>query len=212
VSTTSLQEIRRQLREKFPAAHGSVKVEEEPPVITRKPFEISTFPARAISELIPAEKGCALSLWIAGILGEPEETAALPEFVLVDAGDHFDPASYTAAACSRLLWVRCSRIQDALKATDLLVRDGNIPFIMLDVYSMPMSDLRSIASSIWWRIRQFCESSACRLIVLAPFPLVPCASLRLSISTRLTLDDFNQPRSEVLRNLSAVPNLLRHAR
>lgn len=211
MSTISVQEIRRQLREKFPAAHGSVSLSEEPPAKTQKPFEITTFPARAISELFPAQKGCALSLWIAGILGEPEETAAFPEFVLVDAGDHFDPASYTAAACSRLLWVRCSRISDALKATDLLVRDGNMPFIMLDVYSLPMAELRSISASVWWRIRQFCENSACRLIVLSPFPLVPCASLRLSISTRLTLDDFNQPRAEVLGNLTAVPNLLRRA-
>lgn len=208
--TTTLQDIRRQLREKFPQAHGAAGVNEDSPEPRQKPFEIATFPARAISEIIPAEKGGVLSLWIAGILGEPEETAALPELVLVDAGDHFDPASYTAAACSRLLWVRCLRIREALKATDMLVRDGNVPFIMLDLYGLPVAELRTIPTSAWWRLKQFCENSACRLIVLSPFPLVPCASLRLSLSTRLKLEDFNRSRSEILQEVSAVPSRLRH--
>lgn len=173
-------------------------------------YETSTFPAGAISEIIPAAEGGGLSLWIAGLLAEPEEMAEFPKFVLVDGGDSFDPASYTAAACSQLLWVRCNKIQQALKAADLLVRDGNVPFVMLDLCGLPVATLRSIPSSAWWRLKQLCEKTACRLVVLSPFPVVLCSSLRLSLSARLTLDDFNLPRGELLQRVTAKPERVRH--
>lgn len=200
------------MREKFPAAHGLAVVPEPPAEAAETPFEVGAFPAGAISELIPAAEGGGLMLWIAGLLGDPQEAGGLPEFVLVDGGDHFDPASHTAPACSRLLWVRCAKIQEALKATDLLVRDGNIPFIMLDLCGLPVAALKSVPASSWWRLKLGCEAVACRLVVLAPFPLVPCASLRLTLSSRLSLEDFDKPRSEPLREITAAPALLRHTR
>ncbi len=211
MTATTLQEIRKKLREKFPAAHGLAAVPESVERLSEKPFEIATFPAGAISEIIPAAEGGGLSLWIAGLLAEPEEAAEFPKFVLVDGGDAFDPVSHTAAACSQLLWVRCAKIQEVLKAADLLVRDANVPFIMLDLCGLPPASLRSIPASAWWRLKQLCETGACRLIVLAPSPLVPCASLRLELSTRLELTDFDLPRNEILQRMTARTNQLRRA-
>lgn len=211
VTTTSLQEIRRQLREKFPAAHGSTRVSEPVPEVSKTLFEISTFPAGAISEITPASGRGGLSLWIAGLLADPESAPEFPKFVLVDGGDHFDPASHTAAACSQLLWVRCRKTRDALKSADLLVRDGNLPFIILDLHGLPTAELRSIPASAWWRLKQFCETGGCRLVVLSPSSLVPCASLRLALSTHLTLQDLDLPRDEILPHLVARTHLLRHA-
>lgn len=211
MTATPLQEIRRQLREKFPAAHGFAPVPEAVAEVPQTVFEAATFPAGAISEIIPATEGSGLSLWIAGLLAEPEEAAEFPKFVLVDGGDHFDPASHTAAACSQLLWVRCAKIQEALKAADLLVRDGNVPFVMLDLCGLPLAGLRSIPAAAWWRLKQLCEAGACRLVVLSPAPLVPCASLRLSLSAHLTLGDFDLPRNELLPRVVARRDRLRHA-
>ncbi len=211
MTATTLQEIRKKLREKFPAAHGFATVEEVAERPSEKPFEIATFPPGAISEIIPAAEGGGLSLWIAGLLAEPEEMAEFPKFVLVDGGDGFDPVSHTAAACSQLLWVRCAKIHEALKAADLLVRDANVPFVMLDLCGLPSASLRSIPASAWWRLKQLCETGACRLIVLAPSPLVPCASLRLELSARLELMDFDLPRNEILQRMTARPNQLRRA-
>lgn len=211
VTANTLQEIRRQLREKFPAAHGLAAVRESVENVSESPFDPATFPPGAISELIPSAEGGGISLWIAGLLAEPDEPAAFPKFVLVDGGDTFDPASHTAAACSQLLWVRCSKVREALKAADLLVRDGNVPFVMLDFCGLPMASLRTIPASAWWRLKQFCETGGCRLIVLSPVPLVPCASLRLALSAHLTLQDFDLPRNEILSRVVARPNRLRHA-
>lgn len=210
MATIDVQEIRRQLREKFPAAHGFTPVAEPVGEISTTFFEISTFPAGAISEIIPAPDGGGLSLWIAGLLSEPEEAVPFPKFVLVDGSDSFDPASHTAAACSQLLWVRCSKVMEVLKAADLLVRDGNVPFIMLDLCGLPVASLKSIPASAWWRLKQLSEAGRCRLLVLAPFPLVPCASLRLALSCQLALADFDLPRKEILKRVEARSNQLRH--
>lgn len=210
--TADIQELRRQLREKFPAAHVAPVNIESPSLAPGRPFEITTFPAGAISEIIPAAADSPLALWIAGLLENPRELSPFPEFVLIDGADRFDPASYSSTSCSRLLWVRCQCIQDALKATDILVRDGNIPFILLDLHGLPISILRSIPAATWWRFKQLCEQSSCRLVVLPPSPLVPCSSLRLSLSGSLRLEDFTKTREELLLELSIVPTRKRHVR
>lgn len=61
-------------------------------------------------------------------MGEAEEPSPLPSFILIDGGDSFDPSSLSEAACSRLLWVCCMSMTVRLKAGNLLVRDGNVPF------------------------------------------------------------------------------------
>lgn len=207
----TLEDLRRQLREKFPQAHGLAALPQVPELVAERPFEVSYFPAGAISEIIPSADGCGISLWIAGLLAEPDEVPEFPKFVLVDGGDGFDPSSYTPNACSQLLWVRCRKIPEVLKAADLVVRDANVPFVMLDLCSLPVASLRTIPASSWWRLKQLCETSVCRLIVLSPSPLVPCASLRLTLTGSLALTDFDLPRREILHRVSALPNRLRHA-
>ena len=211
MTSPTIEDLRKQLREKFPQAHGHAPLPDASSEVAGRPFEVSSFPAGAISEIIPATQGGGLSLWIAGLLADPEEAAEFPKFVLVDGGDSFDPASHTAAACSQLLWVRCSKIQEALKAADLLVRDGNVPFVILDLCGLPVAALRAIPASAWWRLKLLCETGACRLVVLSPSPLVPCANLRLSLTNHSRLADFDLPRREILQRMRALPDRLRHA-
>jgi hypothetical protein len=213
MASSVLQDLRRQLREKFPQAHGLAVLPKASGEVAEKPFGVDSFPVGTISEIVPSSTdGGAISPWIAGLLAEPAGAAAFPRFVLVDGGDGFDPESHTAAACAALLWVRCRKLPEVIKAADLIVRDGNISFVMLDLCSLPAASLRTIPTSAWWRLKQLCETGACRLVVLCPVPLVPCASLRLELSVHLTLEDFERPRQEILQRLSARPSLLRYVR
>jgi len=205
----ALQALRRQLREKFPQAQVAwTEPEEQEKPAT--PFEPEAFPAGAISEVLPVGGLGGLGLMVARLLGEPEERSALPDFILVDGGECFDPASYTEAACSRLLWVRCRTGLELMKAADLLIRDGNVPFVLLDLCGLPKEELRQLRSSAWWRLRQAAEKNCCRVVVMSPYPQVPCATLRLRLSGSLGLEDFARPRRELTGRLAAVPDLLRH--
>ena len=202
--------LRQQLRDKFPQAHG-LRPEPVSPAPRGKPFRAEAFPLGAISEVVPAGPGAGVALLVAGLLGEPAETSPHPELVLVDGADAFDPGSFTGAACSKLLWVRCGSALDMLKAADLLVHDGNVPFVLLDATGVARRDLNSLPAAAWWRLKQTVERTGGRLVVLAAFPLVPCASLRLSLSAGLSLHDFDRPRGELLERLHAVPEQIRRA-
>lgn len=211
MSASVAETLRQQLREKFPQAHG---VRLEPTMVVAEqgePFQMESFPAGAISEVIPANPAGGILLLVAGLLGEPEETCPHPEVVLIDGADSFDPSSFSEAACSKLLWVRCGTALEMIKAADLLVQDGNVPFVLLDATGMERRDLASIPASAWWRIKQTAERTGGRAVVLAPHPLVPCASKRLTLSANLSLRDFDRTREELLARLHTTSEGLRRA-
>ncbi len=202
--------LRQQLRDKFPQAHA-VRIDAEPVVPQGKPFRAEAFPVGAISEVVPTGPVAGLTLLVAGLLGDPEETSPHPELVLVDGADSFDPGSFSGTACSKLLWVRCRSAVEMIKAADLLVQDGNVPFVLLDATGLIRQDLSALPASAWWRLKQCVERTGGRLVVMAAFPLVPCAALRLSLSAGLSLRDFDSPREELLDRLQAQSEGLRRA-
>jgi hypothetical protein len=204
----AIQALRRQLREKFPQAHGAWSEPKEE--IAATPFEPAAFPVGAISEVVPAAGLSGLSLLVARLLGEPEERAPLPDFILVDGGDCFDPASYSEEACSRLLWVRCLGALETMKAADLLIRDGNVPFVLLDLCGLPKEDMKGIPGSAWWRLKLAAEKTGCRVVVLSPAPRVPCATLRVRLSGAMGLEDFDLPRRDLLERLRVTEERLKH--
>lgn len=206
MAAEAIEVLRRKLREKFPQAHGLRAGGEEGAAVER-PFEPGFFPAGAISEVV----GSGVGMLVAGLLGEPEVCAALPDFVLVDGGDGFDPASYSAAACSRLLWVRCRGVAEMVKAADLVVRDGNVPFVLLDSCGIPRRELQGVAAATWWRLKLAAEATGCRVVVMSVAAQVPCATLRVTLNARLGLEDFERPRRELIGRLRVLPEKRRGA-
>ena len=193
MATAVIDDLRRQLREKFPQAHSSVAAALDEERQTEEPFTLSFFPPGTVSEVI----GTGLGMLVAGLL--------------VDGGDRFNPASFTEEACSRLVWVRCSTAARMLKAVDLLVRDGNIPFILLDTCGIPARELGTIPASAWWRLKLAAETSGSRLVVMSAVPRVPCAGVRVSLDNRLRPADFDKPRHELIARMRVVPERMRRA-
>lgn len=209
----SVQDLRLLLRTQFPQAHAA-RLDETNGADTSANVPLfsdpSTFPAGALSEIVPDGPSPVLGLLISEILGSPGKVSAFPEILLIDA-DNFDPASHPPEACSRLLWVRCHDALTLLKAADLLLRDGNLPFILLDLSGFAMRELRGLPASSWWRLKQLAGSTAARVLILSSFPLVPCADLRLSLSTALSLDAFDLPRTDLVGEIRSQTRRLRRA-
>lgn len=210
MANDTVEELKRLLRNKFPEAHSRPLPNDDPPEIAFRFSDPQSFPPGGISEIIPEGPEPILGLVLANLLGDPTEPSEIPDFILVD-GDGFDPNSFSNEACSRLLWVRCGTAIELLKSADLLVRDGNIPFVMLDTCGFPAHELRALPSSSWWRLKQITERHGSRMLVLSTFPLIPCATLRLSLSSRLTLADFNRLREDLLGEIRVRSQRLRRA-
>jgi recombination protein RecA len=137
-------------------------------------------PVGAISEITgPASSG-RTSLACAFLA---QRTAEDRVCAWVDASDAFDPESAAAnGVCLRqLLWVRCSdtpqpssktnkkawtRLDQALRATDLLLQAGGFAAIVLDLGDMAREYACRIPLATWFRFRQAAEHTRCCLVVL----------------------------------------------
>jgi hypothetical protein len=120
---------------------------------------------------------------------------------LIDAANSFEPSDWTDEHLSRILWVMCGAAGPAIKAADILLRDGNLPVVILDLQMLPMSQLQCIPASTWHRFQRVIEPTATVLTVMTPQPVVEGAAARMAIRTDLTLDAMHLPRPALWEHL-----------
>ena len=148
----------------------------------------------AITEVV-AEGGCSGVGWLIDHL--ITATGQRYHFALVDGVDCFDPADLATVGNRRFLWVRCREAEEAVKAAEWLLRDGNLPLVVLDLQLAERSEARRIPSGVWYRLRTTAEESGVALLVFSAEKLIPCAVTRLVLSQRFTLSVFDQLRAEI---------------
>jgi hypothetical protein len=107
------------------------------------------------------------------------EAAARDEVcALVDGADAFDPASGMAAGLDlrRLLWVRCRKLEQVLKSTDLLLQGGGFGSVAMDLSDLPLPQLRSIPPAFWFRFQRAIEKTPTVLLAMTPESMVKSAA------------------------------------
>lgn len=149
----------------------------------------------------------------------------------VDAEDTFDPESAAASGASlrQLLWVRCNRasapakgkpwtrLDQALRATDLLLHAGGFAAIMLDLGDVAPEDASRIPLATWFRFRQAADHSRCCLVVLGQASyaqssaavVLECTPLQPRTAGETALNGFS---FEVRRGRQRLPPALPTAR
>jgi hypothetical protein len=103
---------------------------------------------------------------------------------LVDGRDGFDPCAAEAAGVrlGQLLWVRCRNIEQALRATDLLLRGGGFGLIAVDLADIEPRTVRGVQLHVWFRFRRAVEDTPSILLLLEQEPNAKtCASLVLRL-------------------------------
>jgi len=101
---------------------------------------------------------------------------------VVDGRDAFDPCGAEAAgvALGRLLLVRCSNIEQALRGADLLLHGGGFGLVALDLSDLPGTAVRRVPLNAWFRFRRMVENTATVLLLLEQESCAKsCASLVL---------------------------------
>lgn len=105
---------------------------------------------------------------------------------LIDGCDSFDPHSAKAAGIElqQLLWVRCRNIDQAFRATDLVIQGGGFGLIALDLSGIPPETVRHVPLNVWFRFRRAVEDTPAILVVLEQESNAKtCASLVLQLAT-----------------------------
>jgi hypothetical protein len=153
----------------------------------------------AITELVAEKNSSGSAFFIASLLQQAAETNQI--VALVDGHDSFDPAGFTNETLARLLWVRCQDAAQALKATDLILRDRNLPLVALDLRINPESQLRKIPATTWYRWQRMAEAASATLLVLTPRAMVGSAEVRLNLQNQFDLASLQKSQRELLAEL-----------
>lgn len=156
-------------------------------------------PKGGITELVVQNTGSGSALIAVSLLRRVHE--ANQWLALIDGRDSFDPAGLDNALLSRLLWVRCRDAAQAMKAADLLLRDGNLPVALLDLRVNPRAQLRRIPATTWYRLQRILEQALTALLVLTPWGMVSSAHARLCLQSQFTLGSLTQNTDELVANL-----------
>jgi hypothetical protein len=141
-------------------------------------------PVGAISEVIGPESSGRTTLSLRFVA---RCTARGQVCAWVDAGDTLDPESAAASGVllPQLLWIRCtgdnaaapatnnkrmrkvwSHLDQALRATDLLLQAGGFAALVLDLGSVDPAQGMRIPLATWFRFRQAANRTRCSLLVL----------------------------------------------
>lgn len=194
----ALGELRRTLRERFPEAHAGLSTAVAPAFLTGVPL-LDQLPVRrgTVNEVV--DGGSAGSGLLLHALLESCQARGCP-VGLIDVADAFDPQSHGSDLCRRLLWVRCAGVVPALKAADLLLRDGNFPLLVMDMVLAERREVVRVPAHCWSRLQLLAQRSGAVLLAMSASPLISCAVLRLRVSLDSGLLDA--PRRELVARLA----------
>ncbi len=114
---------------------------------------------------------------------------------VIDARDSFDPQLMGKPILQHLLWMRCHSARDAVRCSDLLLRDGNFPLLVLDLILNASSELASIPQTTWYRLQRLVENIPTAFLVLTRQSMVASAQLKLILQNRWELQDLEREQS-----------------
>jgi hypothetical protein len=111
---------------------------------------------------------------------------------LIDGRDSFDPCALPNSILRQLLWGRYTKALEAVKATDLLLRDGNFPLVILDLILNSPEELRKIPQTTWYRLQRLVESVPTACLVLTQYEMVSSAQLKLVLENSWNLQTLEK--------------------
>lgn len=121
---------------------------------------------------------------------------------VIDGRDSFDPCGLENLWLQHLLWIRCTKAQEAVKAADLLLRDGNFPLVILDLVLNAPDELRKIPQTNWYRLQRLVEGVPTACLVLTRHEMVSSAQLKLVLENSWDIQTFET--EEALSRLRIV--------
>jgi hypothetical protein len=86
--------------------------------------------------------------------------------------------------------VRCRKAAEAIKAADLLLRDGNFPLVIVDLILNPRDELRKIPQTSWYRLQRLVEAAPTACLVLTRQSMISSAQLKIVLENLWTLKTF----------------------
>jgi len=183
-------DLRNLLAERFPHAPLSLSTR----LVTGLSFLDQVIggglPKGAITELVSPQISAGSASLISALLHAAQRDQYF--VALIDGRDSFDPQPIGNSCLGHLLWVRCGKALEAIKAADLLLRDGNFPLVIVDLVLNAAEELRKIPQTSWYRLQRLVEPTSTAFLVLSRQSMVGSAQLKLVLENQWTLATFEE--------------------
>ena len=183
-------DLRNLLAERFPHAPLSLSTR----LVTGLSFLDQVIggglPKGGITELVSPQISAGSASLISALLHAAQRDQYF--VALIDGRDSFDPQPIGNTCLRHLLWVRCGKALEAIKAADLLLRDGNFPLVIVDLVLNAADELRKIPQTSWYRLQRLVEPTSTAFLVLSRQSIVGSAQLKLVLENQWTLATFEE--------------------
>ncbi|MBA3272668.1 MAG: hypothetical protein H0T11_02190 [Chthoniobacterales bacterium] len=189
----SIVDLRRLLAERFPQPPAAVQGWIATGIPTFDQASGGGLPKGAITELTSPHISAGSGLFISLLLHRAHRDGQF--LALIDGRDSFDPLPLGNARLRNLLWVRCTSASDAVKAADLLLRDGNFPVVVLDLVLNGADELRKIPQTSWYRLQRLVEPAPTAFLILTRRSMISSAQVKLVLENNWTLGDLQRDHS-----------------
>jgi hypothetical protein len=154
------------------------------------------FPKGALTELCLHHKSAGGATVLRALIERAAREHRIIAFV--DGSDSLDVTQIDPTVLARLLWVRARAADEAIKAADLVLRDQNLGFVIIDLAFNEPTQLRRIPATVWYRFQRLLENTATICVVTTPQHIVLPAQIRLDLPGRFSLAQLENEGSSVL--------------
>jgi RecA/RadA recombinase len=193
---SKLVDLRNLLTERFPHARAAPKNMLTTGFASLDQAARGGLPLNAITEIISPQTSAGSASLIHLLIQSARHDAYF--VALIDGCDSFDPT--IAVSTNALLWVRCQKAFEAIKAADLLLRDGNFRLVIVDLALNPAEELRKIPQTSWYRLQRLAESNAVACVIVTRHSIVSSAQLKIVLENTWSLRSLeNQNTTAQLR-------------
>jgi hypothetical protein len=200
---TQADALRALLRERFPEAHAPPKEDDRARLETGcRELDAIGIAKGTVTEVVKTRPSSGAALLVSRLV----EGSAHKDFplALIDGRDGFDPAELPPATLQRLLWIRATNTAESVKAADLLLRDGNLPLVTLDLTLSPHGEIARVPDTSWQRLRALAEKTSTVLLALTPGKTIPRPHLRINLAQSYTLTHFEHARCQLTLQLQTT--------
>jgi hypothetical protein len=204
-SAEKIVQLRQLLAEKFPGLRTHAEARPPRPCWPTGLRQIDDLlhgglPRGGITELVVPRLSSGSALTLAHLLRQAHHSRQW--IALIDGLDSFDPAGLDNATLSRLLWIRCRNAGEAMKACDLILRDGNLSLVICDLALNSAAEIQKIPAPSWFRFQRVVEQTSSAFLVISPQPIVGSAETRLVLQSRLDLESLDATPEALLETLA----------
>jgi hypothetical protein len=189
-ATGKIIDLRKLLAERFPHAPAAAATHLVTGLFFLDKSTNGGLPRGAITELIcPRTSAGSASLIHTLVHAAHRDNHFL---ALIDGRDSFDPCGLNNASLRHLLWVRCLKGSEGIKAADLLLRDANFPLVIIDLMLNSPAELRKIPQMNWYRLQRLVELAPTVCLVLTRYEVVDSAQLKLVLESSWNLQTLEK--------------------